>query len=136
MRERFAVYVFGSFKERVIGEEIVGVSRSGGRAGNLCGETSLEEAIDLLSLAKVVIANDSGLMHVAAALKRPVVAIYGSTTPTYAPPLCHEAITQYLDLDCSPCGSRQCPYGHYNCLRNLDVGRVYESAVELLADTA
>lgn len=130
-RQGFEVYVFGSSRERAMGEEVV--DASGGSARSLCGQTSLEEAIDLLSMASVAIANDSGLMHVAAALKRPVVALYGATTPAYAPPLCDRMRIQYLDLDCSPCRERQCPYGHYACLRNLAVRRVYESAVELLA---
>ena len=133
-RDGIDVYVFGSFRERAIGEEVV--DASGGSARNLCGQTSLEEAIDLLSLASVAVANDSGLMHVAAALQRPVVAIYGSTSPEYAPPLCDRAKIQYLDLDCSPCRKRQCPYGHYDCLRKLAVDSVYESAAALPADTA
>ena len=130
----FEVYVFGSPNDRAIGQEVV--SASGGIAKNLCGQTSLEEVIDLLSLAKVAVTNDSGLMHIAAAVGRPVVAMYGSITPEYTPPLTDSAIIHYLDLDCSPCWKKQCPYGHYNCLRNLSVGQVYDSAQELLGATS
>jgi len=133
-KQGFEVYVFGSPNDRAIGQEVV--SASGGIAKNLCGQTSLEEVIDLLSLVKVAVTNDSGLMHIAAAVGRPVVAMYGSITPEYTPPLTDSAVIHYLDLDCSPCWKKQCPYGHYNCLRNLSVGQVYDSAQELLGTTS
>ncbi len=129
-QEGFGVYVFGSAKDRDIGQEVV--SASNGSARNLCGQTSLEEVVDLLSLASIAITNDSGLMHIASAVGCPVVAIYGSITPEYTPPLSSVARTQYLNLECSPCWQKQCPYGHYNCLRDIAVQRVYESARELL----
>ena len=133
-KQGFEVYIFGSPNDRAIGQEVV--SASGGIAKNLCGQTSLEEVIDLLSLVKVAVTNDSGLMHIAAAVGRPVVAMYGSITPEYTPPLTDSAVIHYLDLDCSPCWEKQCPYGHYNCLRNLSVGQVYDSAQELLGATS
>ena len=133
-KQGFEVYIFGSSNDRAIGQEVV--SASGGIAKNLCGQTSLEEVIDLLSLVKVAVTNDSGLMHIAAAVGRPVVAMYGSITPEYTPPLTDSAVIHYLDLDCSPCWKKQCPYGHYNCLRNLSVGQVYDSAQELLGATS
>ncbi len=126
----YRVYVFGSPKDANIGAEIE--SLSNGDAKNLCGQTSLEDAVDLLSLAKVAITNDSGLMHIAAAVGRPVVVLYGSITPKYTPPLTDKAEIQYLDLDCSPCWKKECPYGHYNCMQNIEVSRVYESAKKLL----
>ena len=129
-RDGYAVYIFGSPKDYAIGEEIVAASN--GSAINLCGQTSLEEVIDLISLAKIAITNDSGLMHIAAGVDRPVVAIYGASTPKYTPPLSDTTEIQYLNLDCSPCWEKQCPYGHYNCLRNLEVSRVYASANKLL----
>ena len=133
-RDGFEVYVFGSSKDYAIGEEVVAFSR--GSATNLCGQTSLEEVIDLISLTKIAVTNDSGLMHIAAAVGRPVVAVYGSITPDYTPPLTKTAEIQYLDLECSPCWQKQCPYGHYNCLRNLEVGRVYQGANKLLNPVA
>lgn len=129
-QDGFEVYIFGSPKDHAIGEEVVASSR--GSATNLCGQTSLEEVVDLISLAKIAVTNDSGLMHVAAAVGRPVIAIYGSITPDYTPPLTDAAEIQYLNLECSPCWQKQCPYGHYNCLRNLAVSRVYQSANKLL----
>ena len=82
-REGYNVYIFGSVKDHAIGEEIV--TSSNGGAKNLCGQTTLEEVIDLISLVKVAITNDSGLMHIATAVDRPVVVIYGATTPKYTP---------------------------------------------------
>ncbi len=130
-QDGYQVCVFGSTKDQVIGEEIT--QRSNGAAKNLCGKTTLEEAVDMLSLVEVAVTNDSGLMHIAAAVQRPVVALYGAITPSYTPPLTDTAEIKYLNLDCSPCWDRECRYGHYNCLKNIEVQQVYESAKKLLA---
>lgn len=111
------VWVFGSEKERALGDKIASGHQY---VENLCGQTSLVDAVDLISLADTVITNDSGLMHVAAALDRPLVALYGSSTPTYTPPLSDSARIVYLGLDCSPCFERTCPRGDYACLRGID----------------
>ena len=89
------------------------------RQVNLSGDTSLAEAIDLLSCADSVVSNDSGLMHVAAALNRPLVAVYGSTSPGFTPPLADKVEVVRLGIECSPCFDRTCRFGHYNCLRQL-----------------
>jgi heptosyltransferase-2 len=131
-QQGYKVYVFGSPKDKIIGEEIA--QASNGDAINLCGQTNLEEAVDLLSLAKVAITNDSGLMHIAAAVGRPVVTIYGSITPEYTPPLTDKKEIQYLGLECSPCWKKECPFGHYNCLKDIEVNKVFESAQRLLKE--
>jgi len=95
-QQGYNVYVYGSPKDNVIGEEIAGASN--GDAINLCGQTNLEEVVDLLSMAKLAITNDSGLMHIAAAVGRPVVTIYGAITPEYTPPLTDKKEIQYLGL--------------------------------------
>ncbi len=125
-----AVWLFGSEKDRDIGEEIV-VS-SDGAATNLCGRTDLAGAIDLLSLAEVVVSNDSGLMHVAAGVGRLVVALYGSSSPEHTPPLSANARVVRTGIECSPCYARECPLGHFKCMNDLAPERVLEeiAAVE------
>ena len=117
-----AVWVLGSAKDRPAGETIA----AGGVARNLAGETSLAEACDLLACCTAAVSNDSGLMHVAAAVGCWVVAIYGSSSPAFTPPLTDRASVLYRALDCSPCFERQCPLGHLDCLHGIRVDDVLE----------
>ena len=127
----FAVWILGSGTDQPLGERIV--AAAGPAARNLCGRTSLADATDLLSLANVVVSNDSGLMHVAAAVGRPVVAIFGSSSPVYTPPLAVRSEVLYLGLECSPCFERRCPLGHYGCLRGIPVEAVLAAARRIAA---
>ena len=117
-----AVWLFGSEKDRAIGEEIAVASE--GAATNLCGRTDLASAIDLLSLAEVVVSNDSGLMHVAAGVGRPVVALYGSSSPEHTPPRVRTFRIVRTGIYCSPCFARDCPLGHFKCMNDLAPERV------------
>jgi heptosyltransferase-2 len=117
-----AIWLFGSEKDRVIGDEIAELSK--GAAINLCGRTDLASAIDLLSLAEVVVSNDSGLMHVAAGVGRPVVALYGSSSPEHTPPLARISRIVRTGIECSPCFQRECPLGHFKCMIELAPERV------------
>jgi heptosyltransferase-2 len=116
------VWLFGSAKDSPIAQEIA--AAIGPHAVDLTGRTSLEESIDLLSLASHVVSNDSGLMHIAAALDRPMAAIFGSSSPAYTPPLSAHARVVRLNLACSPCFQRECPLGHTNCLQLIEPSRV------------
>ncbi|MFZ2852878.1 MAG: lipopolysaccharide heptosyltransferase II [Rhodocyclaceae bacterium] len=120
----YTVWLLGSAKDRMIGDEILAAAAPGSALRNLCGSTTLSQAIDLIASAEFVVCNDSGLMHVAAALDRPLVALYGSSSPAFTPPLAQRARIVSLDLPCSPCFKRECPLGHLDCLNKLDAGRV------------
>lgn len=116
------VWVFGSVREQSLGEEITRIA--GKRVVNLCGSTRLEDVVDLLALAETAVTNDSGLMHIAAAVGVKLVAIYGSSSPDYTPPLSDKAEIVYLRLECSPCFERECPLKHLNCLNQITVDDV------------
>ena len=115
------VWILGSAADKSVGETIARLAneRSNGCAINLCGRTSLEQAIDLIATARLVVSNDSGLMHVAAALDRPLLALYGSSSPVYTPPLSTHAKIVSLNVECSPCFQRQCPLGHFKCMEGM-----------------
>lgn len=118
------VWIFGSGKDSEIAQAIVDAAGCED-VYQLAGKTSLDQAVDLLSLAKVVVSNDSGLMHVAAALDRPIVALFGSSSPGFTPPLSDKAKVLSLNLACSPCFERVCPLGHMDCLNKLQPQSVF-----------
>ncbi|MFS8606875.1 MAG: lipopolysaccharide heptosyltransferase II [Gammaproteobacteria bacterium] len=126
--EGLAVWVLGSAKERALGETIAAADAAG-RIRNLCGETRLEEAVDVLAASTVAVTNDSGLMHVAAAVGTHVVAIYGSSSPRFTPPMTDARTIVHLGLDCSPCFERRCPLGHLRCLNDIEVAQVLAAAL-------
>jgi len=130
MADGWQVWIFGSASDVAIAGEIErGLDAHSW--SNLVGNTSLAQAIDLISVASVVVSNDSGLMHIAAALGKPVVGIYGSTSPDFTPPLAERVKLLVSDIDCWPCFKRQCPYGHLRCLQELEPLRVLNSVKEL-----
>ncbi|PJC85231.1 lipopolysaccharide heptosyltransferase II [Vibrio sp. HA2012] len=90
----------------------------------LAGQTSLIEAVDLLGACETVVSNDSGLMHVSAAVGCKVIAIYGSTSPEYTPPLAEQVKIVHTNIECRPCFKRECPLGHLKCLRELEAKSV------------
>lgn len=129
LRQGGVVWLFGSGQDQAVCAEIQQLS--GAACVDLSGRLSLTATVTLLSVATVVVSNDSGLMHVAAALNRPVVALYGSTSPAFAPPLNQHHRIFYLDLPCSPCRQRECPLGHLACLQQIAVAPVWDVVQEL-----
>lgn len=123
------VWIFGSGKDKPVATAIRNALAVEQRdqCQILAGETSLTEAMDLLAASKVVVSNDSGLMHIAAALQRPLVAVYGSTSTEYTPPLSPDAQLVHTDIECRPCFKRECPLGHLNCLRQLSPDLVWQA---------
>lgn len=118
------VWLLGSPAEHDSAEQIRALAPE---AVNLAGRTRLVDAIDLLAAAETVVCNDSGLMHVACAAGARVVAVYGSTSPAFTPPLSGSARIVRRELACSPCFQRTCPLGHLDCLVGLEPQRVIEA---------
>jgi len=124
------ILLLGSPKDRAVCDEIVALAP---QAHNLAGSTSLSEAIALISHCAAVVTNDSGLMHIGAALGRPVVAIYGPTDPRHTPPLSTLAKILWLHIECSPCQQRECPLGHQNCMKQILPETVWQPLQPMLA---
>ena len=132
-RRRCAIVLLGSAKEADIGAAIAAIADSP-QVLNLCGKTALVDAVDILAAAAIALSNDSGLMHVAAALERPLVAIYGSSDPGFTPPLNEKNRVLCLGLKCSPCFQRECPEGHLDCLTGIGTDRVVGALRELVKE--
>jgi heptosyltransferase-2 len=136
------VAVFGSSNDRVVAETIIGSLSADQQAYcvNLAGQTQLAEAVDILSAASAVVSNDSGLMHIAAALARPMVVVYGSTSPKFTPPLSDHVAAEQLEVDCGPCFQRQCPLSDtqqpMKCLRELKPERVISALEKVITESA
>lgn len=124
------IYLFGGPLEKNLGEEFS--SRCPREFHDFVGKLSLDELVDVLSLATAVVSNDSGLLHISAALDLKVVALYGSTHPQVAPPLCQHYKIHYLNLPCQPCKKRACPLTHLKCLNDISASDVYQSIEQLL----
>jgi len=122
LAQGWSVCLFGSEKDKPVAEHINNLTKYG--CQDFSGKTTLAEAIDLMSLADVVVTNDSGLMHVAAALNKKIIALYGSSDPCFTPPLNAEAKVIDLNLECSPCFKRDCPLGHTHCLTEISPQQV------------
>jgi heptosyltransferase-2 len=130
-KENSLVLILGSKKEFSIGSDIARMSTYPDKVINWCGQTSLEDAMAAISNAHTVISNDSGLMHIAAAFRRPQVAIFGSSDPRHTPPLSKLAAIHWLHLECSPCFKRVCPLSHLKCLVDIQAKDVLNSINQL-----
>ncbi|HEX2533525.1 MAG TPA: glycosyltransferase family 9 protein [Chitinophagaceae bacterium] len=134
------IILLGGPEERAEGDTVASVDP--GKVYNACGKFSLNESADLVRKARVVIAHDTGLMHIAAALKKPVIAIWGSTTPSfgmvpyYGAKFSSRRDTRPWDdvqvhkLWCRPCtkiGRHRCPQGHFKCMKNISIAEIVDN---------
>jgi heptosyltransferase-2 len=134
LRDGLQVWIVGSPNDRLATDAVLqAAGDAGSKFRDLTGRTDLGTAVDLLALASIVVSNDSGLMHAAAAVGAPLVALFGSSSPVYTPPLSPVARVAKIDIACSPCFKRECPLGHFKCMRDLAPTIVYNHARAVLA---
>lgn len=121
------VWIIGSGNDRTVARQIMNALNPAlsGACHDITGQTSLDQAIDVLAAARAVVSNDSGLMHIGCAVNRPVVAIYGSTSPDFTPPLGERVKSIATDISCRPCFERECPLGHLRCLTEISAEQVF-----------
>jgi heptosyltransferase-2 len=129
LRDGLQVWIVGSPNDKISSEAVLmGMGGDASRVRDLTGRTDLGTTIDILSSASLVVSNDSGLMHAAAAVGVPLVALFGSSSPVYTPPMSPLAHIAKIDIACSPCFKRECPLGHFKCMRELKPDLVYNFA--------
>ncbi|MFN4196964.1 MAG: lipopolysaccharide heptosyltransferase II, partial [Caldimicrobium sp.] len=128
VKKGFSILIVGTEGERILGDYIKGEMKG---IFNLCGETNITTLAGIFTLSNLLISNDSGLMHLGAALKIPQIALFGSTDPQLTAPLNPRAVILNLKLNCSPCFKRKCPKGHYNCLRGITPEEVLQKILTM-----
>jgi len=131
LKQGYKIVICGTEREKEIGEFI---KEGSSFIINLCGKTDILTVSGIFYLSKAIISNDSGLMHLAAALKKPQIAIFGSTDPKLTCPLNPYAVVIKKDLPCSPCFKRTCKYKHYKCLYSITPSKIYSHLEKLLND--
>ena len=143
LRTGLPLVLLGSAKEAALCDEIAQLihQERPKSARNLAGKTDLSQAMALIASSQAMLSNDSGLMHVAAAMGVPQVAVFGSSSPLHTPPLSDKAVVLWLkneasyqpSLDCAPCFERNCPLGHLRCLNDLTPERVEQAWREVVS---
>lgn len=130
----YQVFLLGSANDQAVVQRIIDTLPAAAQqlCNNLAGKTKLADATLLMAAAAAVVCNDSGLLHIAAALNKPLIAIYGSTSPKFTPPLADRVAIQSLAVDCGPCFQRSCPLDNLKCLTGIKPSRVINCLDELL----
>lgn len=129
------VWIFGSPRDDRVARRIRDGVACREHCHNLAGKTTLLDVVDLMALSRLVVSNDTGLMHIAAAVGCETTVLYGSTSPAFTPPLTRKVTIISEELSCSPCFKRTCPLGHKNCLNKLDPGRLHQVVDKALSQT-
>lgn len=129
MAQGWQIWLFGSQQDAPVISSIQTLINE--PTVSFAGKINLLETIDLLSRAQAVVSNDSGLLHIAASLDKPLVAIYGSTSAIFTPPLGIKSKILQEKLACSPCFKRECPLIHMNCMHLIKPERVVAAIAEL-----
>jgi heptosyltransferase-2 len=127
------IVLLGSPKDSLVCDEIQAMCPS---VHHLAGKTTLNQAIALIAASSAIVSNDSGLLHIASALNRPVIALYGPTDPDHAPPFSDVAHSLSLRLACAPCKQRECPLGHHDCMQKLSDDFVWQTLRRILGIAA
>ena len=128
-RGEVQIALLGSGKDKEVCDQVVALAPG---VRSLAGITRLDEAVALIAQASAMVSNDSGLLHIASALNRPIVAIYGPTDPNHAPPFSDMAQSLFLGLECAPCRQRECPLGHQRCMRDISAEMVWQPLQSML----
>ncbi len=126
------IVLLGSPKDSTVCDEIKTLCPA---VHHLAGKTSLDQAVSLIAFASAMVSNDSGLLHIASALNRPVIALYGPTDPDHAPPFSDIAHSLSLRLACAPCKQRECPLGHHDCMQKMGSDMVWRPLQAILQGT-
>ena len=124
------ILIFGGPGDRELGRAIAKMMQHS--AMDLSGRTTLGEAIALIARCDLFVTNDSGLMHAAAALATPLIAIFGSTNHVTTGPWSASSRIIRSSIECSPCLKPECPLGHLECMRRIDVNRVFRVVTEMI----
>jgi len=127
----YHILAIGTSAERAIGTQVT--NRCSGPVWNASGETTLSQVLRLLSASRCLLCNDSGLMHVAAGLQKPVVAIFGATDPARTSPSGSRVRLLYHPADCSPCLQRECSVSGQPCMGNILPDEVCDACLGLLS---
>ena len=136
------IFVFGGYTDKDLGAAIssqINSTAGNKTAMNFCGEFSILETASAMELCDLIVTNDSGLLHIASAMKRKIVAIFGSTVREFGffPYMSDAVVLELKDLRCRPCshiGRNRCPKGHFKCMKDISVEMVYKEINKKLAD--
>ena len=132
VKQNARIIIFGSAKDREVGDQIIAKMVQSDKCINLAGQTKLEQAIALIAACKAIVTNDSGLMHVAAALDRPLVALYGPSSPEFTPPLSDKAEVIRLITGYHRVRKGDAEQGYHQSLIDIKPDNVFETLMNLI----